>query len=970
MLEYRLFGPTQIWRRRHRLRPMVLAAFSYRYDAELVPDLLSNIEPVVDGWVAFDDRDAGQPFSSEPRRRRILIERARELGATWVLALDPDERVERGAASRIRGLTGGRERIVWEFNLREMFNASSYRVDGIWGSKMQGRLFPAFDGPLCSEQPLHGAWCEAPAGYSVLPAGLNLYHLKMISPGGRLARRNLYQHLDPANQYQKAGYNYLVDEEGAAFEQIPPARDFFPAHRETGQLYMADLAPGSQTPNIAPGATGGVTRASVGREVGTTAASQLDQLRVAVGELVCRECRLAVVVIGLSAPRSLRDAVRSLIQQDTPSEIIVVNSGGGDVSDVLGEYLQHVVVVELAEAAHVGAARNAGIQMSRAPFVAFLAGDCIAASGWVAERTRAHMEGELAVASVVENDKARNPFAWAAHLMTYGQRMPGAPDGQAAAYGASYDRTLFDKYGYFSEALAIGEDSEFHRRFRPADIVWLRNSIRTVHRNPAGPAAFLKDQFRRGLRRRYLTDFLGVDFSIAYVALATYYRLVRPLQLSVTLLRGKKRLAAISSWPLLPFGALAFAAGMLTSSVKVKYAQHVFRKAGEMASLGLQEAALGLLVRAIELRPVTAQYHLALGQVLKAAGANDRSARELYASWDISRQDLIHQHWGGGRRGPSTTEIETPADPVRLQVIVFSDSSEVQLAEFLKAISAQTVPIGLSDVIVVDDDVHPTPELAGVRQSYAQLAKFVSPAELAGLLADEDRDLDARTRSFIAVSSSSCTPPPDWLAVLKAHIITCPEAELFLGNCRPQRVGGEGRVERISYDLGLFPRTSDRGGILWFAHAANWACHRSLLVGSGGLTHDGSALGVWTLTERAMNAGASSIHASEWQSVFRIDSTLMKLLRRFYRDGYYGAKHFAVTKDRSLALTLFPARGLDGAIAAAWRFATDGFGHWRLADGSFIGHAPAFLLLLSAGLARQIGWLAGLRKFGDGQIQS
>ena len=973
MLEYRLFGPTQIWRRRHRLRPMVLAAFSYRYDAELVPDLLSNIEPVVDGWVAFDDRNAGEAFSSEPRRRRILIERARELGATWVLAIDPDERVERGAATRIRGLTGGRERIVWEFNLREMFDASSYRMDGIWGSKMQGRLFPVFDGPLCSEQPLHGAWCDAPAGYSVLPAGLNLYHLKMISPGGRLARRNLYQHLDPDNQYQKAGYNYLVDEDGAAFEQIPPTRDFFPAHRETGQLNMADVTRGPESSNIAPEASGksrSVTRASVGGEVGTKAASQLDQLRVAVGELVYRECRLAVVVIGLSAPKSLRDAVGSLVQQDTPSEIVVVNSGGGDVSDVLGEYLQHVVLVELADAVHVGAARNIGIQMSRAPFVAFLAGDCIAASGWVAERTRAHMEGERAVASVVENDRARNPFAWAAHLMTYGQRMPGAPDGQAAAYGASYDRTLFYKYGYFSEALAIGEDSEFHRRFRRADIVWLHNSIRTVHRNPAGPAAFLKDQFRRGLRRRYLTDFLGVDFNIAYVALATYYRLVRPLQLSVTLLRGKERMAAISSWPLLPFGAVAFAAGMLASCVKAKCAEHDFRKAGEMASLGLQEAALGLLARAIGLRPVTARYHLALGQILDAAGANDRSARELYTSWDISRQDLIHRRRGGGRRTPSTTAIEAPADPVRLQVIVFSDSSDVQLAEFLKAISAQTVPTSLSDVIVVEDDLHPAFELARPdRQSYAQLAKFVSPAELAGLLGDEDGDLDARTRAFIAVSSSSCAPPPDWLAILKAHIITCPEAELFLGSCRPQRVGGEGLIERIGYDLGLFPRTPDRGGILWFTHVANWACHRSLLVGSGGLTHDGSALDILTLTERAMNAGASSIYASEWQSVFRIDSTVMKLLRRFYRDGYYGANHFAVTKDRSLTLELFPARSLDGATAAAWRFATDGFRHWRRADGSFIGHAPAFLLLLSAGLARQFGWLAGLRKFGGGQIQ-
>src|SRR5262249_26307103 len=133
MLEEHLFGSMLSWQRRRRLRPPILAVFSYRYDTALIPDLLANIEPAVDGWVAFDDRKAGELFSAEPRRRRALIERARELGASWVLAIDPDERIERAAVTRIRGLTSARARIIWEFNLREMFGPSLYRVDGIWG---------------------------------------------------------------------------------------------------------------------------------------------------------------------------------------------------------------------------------------------------------------------------------------------------------------------------------------------------------------------------------------------------------------------------------------------------------------------------------------------------------------------------------------------------------------------------------------------------------------------------------------------------------------------------------------------------------------------------------------------------------------------------------------------------------------------------------------------------------------------
>ena len=40
---------------------------------------------------------------------------------------------------------------------------------------------------------------------------------------------------------------------------------------------------------------------------------------------------LAAIVLALGAPASVIDSVRSLLRQDPPVEIVVVNSGGGDV---------------------------------------------------------------------------------------------------------------------------------------------------------------------------------------------------------------------------------------------------------------------------------------------------------------------------------------------------------------------------------------------------------------------------------------------------------------------------------------------------------------------------------------------------------------------------------------------------------------------------------------------------------------
>jgi glycosyltransferase involved in cell wall biosynthesis len=968
MLEHHLVGSAATWGR--QLRPMVLAIFSYRYDAELVPDLLANVSPAVDGWVAFDDRAAGDLFSSEPRRRRLLIERAKELGATWVLAIDPDERIERGAATRIRGLTCERHRIIWEFNLREMFTADTYRIDGIWGSKFQGRLFPVFDGPLCSDQPLHGAWCIPQSGYSVCPAGLNLYHLKMISSWRRRARRDLYEYLDPIHGCQTVGYDYLVDESDARFEQIPVGRDFFPAHRESdgAGLYMPDVRPGADrsadNTHAAIRIPSDTPRCRAPMQ-GTTVASQLGQLQISVGEQARRDSRLAAVVIGLRAPKSLYDAVRSLVQQDTPSEIIVVNSGGGDAASVLGEYLRSVVLVELREPVLVGAARNIGIQISHAPFVAFLAGDCVAAPGWVSERTGAHENGEGAVASVIENDKPHNPFAWAAHLVTYGHRMAGS-GGEGGAYGASYDRAFFDKYGYFSETRIIGEDSDFHSRFRQSDIIFLHDSIRTIHSNPGDLISFLEDQLRRGLKRRYLTDFFGLAFSLGFIGLETVGRVARVVRLSSMRLRGRDRLLAIASWPFLLLGALFHFIGMAVSYVSAIVAERRFRRARDMMLWRRFDEATRLLQRAIDLRPATARYHLALADLLKHRGDYDQSARQFYAGWDIERTSIIDVYPVNQPASGSNADTRARLSSVSLQLVIFADSSKRRLAELLATISAQRAEAGNLDVLLVEGA-----GLARVprqlRKLYAHDVKFVSPHRLLSDLTNVDSHHDTSDRSFVVLSSGSCALPRDWLPILRAYIVTYPEIELFHGHCQPCAATRASFMERLGMDLGLFPNAANNGGLLHFTHGANWAFDRSLLSRSGWFT-DKSAkmLGDLTLAERLLRIGGSSLFAGEWQTCFQVETSFLRMLRGFCRDGHLAARHFAITKGS--AGSNDSVCGLGGTTATVWQFASDNFRTWRLAKRSAFLYAPAFLLLLLIALSRQIGWLAGRMRFGDDRL--
>ena len=782
----------------------------------------------------------------------------------------------------------------------------------------------------------------------------------MLTPAQRQARRDLYNLLDPNRIYQKAGYDYLVDETDAVFEQIPSARDFFPAHQERGHA-MANV----DGLNYKPWKIGEAQNPAcdaIGPEGCATAVSQLGQLRISAGERVCRDAKLAVVVIALGAPPSLAKAVSSLIQQDTPAEIVVVNSGGGKARQVLEENLQSIILVEVAEPIYVGAARNIGIQMSHAPFVAFLACDCTAEADWIAKRVQTHLNGNCAVASIVVNDKLRNPFAWAAHLMTYGHRMGGKTGPNTAAYGASYDRALFDKYGYFSEALRIGEDSEFHSRFRPSDQIRLITAIRTVHKNPDGPFTFLKDQIQRGLRARYTADFLRAEFTFGYIALAAGLRIVRSFRLSITNLKGRERWAAIASWPLIPIGTVFYLWGMLRSYFTAAAAERLFRQGSEFASLGQPDAAITAIERAACLRPGTARYHLTISSLWNLIGKPDFSARELYYGWDLDRSG---PELYSGRSAAAMDSTPSGRLGAGMTIVAFAGASAMQVAEFLSAIKGQRFITGFDVIIVETGGKNGAKVMREIRRTYKDFAKFLSAKDLSDYFSSNGAGCISERPSFVATTSCSCLPPPEWLQTLAAYIEAYPEIELFQGSCRPLKIeDGGGLLERMCHDLGFYPRGARHEGLLCFDHASNWACSSSLLWSSGGFANEGGEpLGFWTLTDRILKAGASSLNAADWQTQFNLDATLARLLRRFYQEGGYAAKHVTATKDQDIA-ALFSPPGWWGAIASTWRFTIANFRVWRFANRYLILYAPVFLLLLSVGIARQLGWSAGMRRYG------
>jgi len=173
--------------------------------------------------------------------------------------------------------------------------------------------------------------------------------------------------------------------------------------------------------------------------------------------------------------RTIEQAVRSVEAQtifDSVDEIIVVNDGSRDASDiVLGKLASEIGKLRIIETPGLGpsAARNRALREARGEFIAFLDGDDF----WTSEK----LERQLPAFARNENiglvygDIVEFPDEDPAHgrLVTVRRFNPDSAhqlrdyfvhDGPIMPSTLVIRRSVFDDVGLFDESLRIGEDTE------------------------------------------------------------------------------------------------------------------------------------------------------------------------------------------------------------------------------------------------------------------------------------------------------------------------------------------------------------------------------------------------------------------------------------------------------------------------------------------------------------------------------
>jgi glycosyltransferase involved in cell wall biosynthesis len=183
-----------------------------------------------------------------------------------------------------------------------------------------------------------------------------------------------------------------------------------------------------------------------------------------------RPLAISVIVPYLNQPEYLGNCLQALGRQNfdlKQVEIIVVDNGSKELPSEICERFANVRLA-WEETPGPGPARNKGISISRAPILAFIDADCIAAENWLQAVARAFDDpqtqvigGDVRIA-LIDPDRITMLEAYEC-IYAYRQQMYIDRLGFSGTGNLAMRRSVFEKVGPFA-GIGVAEDREWGQR--------------------------------------------------------------------------------------------------------------------------------------------------------------------------------------------------------------------------------------------------------------------------------------------------------------------------------------------------------------------------------------------------------------------------------------------------------------------------------------------------------------------------
>jgi GT2 family glycosyltransferase len=213
----------------------------------------------------------------------------------------------------------------------------------------------------------------------------------------------------------------------------------------------------------------------------------------------------SVIVPSYNSRATIAQCLGALQGQQTQCsyEIIVIDSSNDGTGALIAAHFPQVKLVRLPSRTLPGPARNLGIQMAQGELLVFTDADCVPESQWLDKMIREQAKGEsAAIGGAVLNGLPLNPVAWGGYLLEFSERLPNFPRRHVdilPTCNVSFQRTIFERYGFFPEDLWPSEDHLFSWRLVQAgEPLLFVPSIQVRHIFRPHLKAFLQHQVRLG----------------------------------------------------------------------------------------------------------------------------------------------------------------------------------------------------------------------------------------------------------------------------------------------------------------------------------------------------------------------------------------------------------------------------------------------------------------------------------------
>jgi len=211
---------------------------------------------------------------------------------------------------------------------------------------------------------------------------------------------------------------------------------------------------------------------------------------------------ISAIVTVRNESKNIRDLLDSLVVQEQPFEIVVVDSfSDDDTRTIVARYAKkHPFIRLFKKGGTRGEGRNFGVEQAKGEFVAFIDGDCIAAPDWVHEMREALKDADIAAGTTI--NIGFHPFADLGRVELFYKGV----DLTYPSCNLAYRTKLFKEIGGFDTVFITAEDIDLNYRAveSGARLVY-REGAFVKHKAREDFFGFSKQAFWNGYGRKQLT---------------------------------------------------------------------------------------------------------------------------------------------------------------------------------------------------------------------------------------------------------------------------------------------------------------------------------------------------------------------------------------------------------------------------------------------------------------------------------